>query len=108
MAPSSGRTGPPSIYETMGITASAGLLRDGNVLGLVAFRPLFNLELHHLALRQRFVAIHLNRGEMDKNVFSRLALDESIPLRCIEPLHDTLFSAQLLHSSLVIFAICRV
>src|SRR6266702_7592459 len=71
----------------------------GNVLGLVAFRPLFDRELYHLSLRQRFVTIHLNRREMDEYVLSRLALDETIPLCRVEPLHHTLFSAQLLHSS---------
>ena len=71
----------------------------GDVLGLVALGALFDLELHHLSLRQRFVTIHLNRGEMDEDVFSRLALDEAIPLCRVEPLHHTLFSAQLLHSS---------
>src|ERR1700730_1354686 len=75
------------------------LLGYGDVLSLVAFRPLFDLELHHLSLRQRFVTIHLNRGEMNKHVLSRLALDETITLCRVEPLHHTLFSAQLLHSS---------
>lgn len=28
------------------------VLGQGNVLGLVAFRPLFDLELYHLSLRQ--------------------------------------------------------
>ena len=83
-------------------------LRQGNVLGLVAFRPLFDLELYHLSLRQRFVTIHLNRGEVDEDVLSRLALDETIPLCCIEPLDHTLFSAQTLHSSFMILSICRV
>jgi len=75
------------------------LLRYGYVLGLVALWPLFDLELDHLSLRQRFVAIHLNRGEMDEYVLSRLALDEAITLCRVKPLHHTLFSAQLLHSS---------
>src|SRR5437868_12306110 len=35
---------------------------------------------------------------MDEDVFSRLALDEAIPLCRVEPLHHTLFSAQLRHS----------
>ena len=83
-------------------------LAGGDVFGLEAFRPLLNLELHHLPLGQRLVAIHLNRGEMNENVLSRLALDEPIPLCCVKPLHNTLFSAQLFHSSFKTFAICRV
>src|ERR1700730_6827998 len=84
------------------------LLGYGDVVGLVAFRPLFDLELHHLSLRQRFVTIHLNRGERDEEVLSLLALGETIHLCCIEPLDHTLFSAQTLHSSFMIFSICRV
>src|SRR5579863_7232383 len=35
---------------------------------------------------------------MNKDIFSGLALDESVPLSCVKPLHHTLFSAQLRHS----------
>ena len=83
-------------------------LGRGDVFGLEAFRPLLDLKLHHLSLGQRLVTIHLNRGEMNENVLSRLALDEPIPLCCVKPLHDTLFSTQLGHSSFETFAICRV
>jgi hypothetical protein len=35
-------------------------------------------------------------------------LNETVTFCCVEPLHDTLFSAQLPHSSLETFAVCRV
>lgn len=66
-----------------------------DVLGLVALRPLAHLELHVLPFRKRLIAIHLDRGEMDENVLSRLALDEAVSLCGIEPLHNTRFSTQL-------------
>jgi hypothetical protein len=72
-------------------------LRDG--FGLQALRALLDLELHKLALGKRFVSLHLNRGEMDENIFPRLALNEAISLGSVEPLHHTLFSSQRSDSS---------
>ena len=51
---------------------------SGDVFGLEAFRPLLDLKLNHLTVGEGFVAIHLDRGEMDEDVLSGLALDESI------------------------------
>jgi len=45
-----------------------------------------------LAVIQRLVAISLNRGEMDENVLTALALDESKALAGVKPLHCSLFS----------------
>ena len=82
------------------MNCAGGLGRGGDVFGLKALGALLDLKLHRLPFRQRLVAIHLNRGEMDKNVFSRLALNEPIAFCCVEPLDYTLFSAQ--RSSLLV------
>src|SRR5260221_10076052 len=71
----------------------------GDVFSLIALRSLFDLELDHLAFVECLVSLHLYGGEVHEHVFARLALDESIPFRCVKPLHYTLFSAHLLDSS---------
>src|ERR1700693_1172792 len=68
----------------------------GDVFGLKALGALLDLKFHRLPFRQRLVSVHLNRGEMDEDVLSRLALNESIAFCCVEPLDHTLFSAQFL------------
>ena len=55
---------------------------------------MFYLELDELALVQRFVSVHFDSGEVNEDVFTGLALNETIPLGRIEPLDDTLFSIQ--------------
>ena len=52
-------------------------LRD--VLSLKALGPLTNFEFHKLPFIQRFVSVHLDRGEMDENVLPGLPLNEPIP-----------------------------
>src|ERR1700730_10904128 len=74
-------------------------LRCGDVFSLIALGSLFDLELNHLAFVKCLVSLHLYGGEVNEHVFARLALDESIPFRCVKPLHYTLFSAHLLDSS---------
>jgi hypothetical protein len=44
-----------------------------------------------LAVVQRAIAIRNDRGEMYEYIFSGLALDETIALAGVEPLHGTLF-----------------
>ena len=58
---------------------------------LQAFGPGHDVEFDRLALVQRLVSIRLNRREVHEDIFSRLALDESIALACIKPLHSSLF-----------------
>ena len=53
------------------------LLDLGDVFSLEALGSLLDLELHKLAFVQRFVSIHLDRGEVNEDVVSRLALDKS-------------------------------
>jgi hypothetical protein len=58
------------------------------------------IELHCLAFVECAVTILLDRGEMHEDVFARGALDESITLGPVKPLHCTLLSHKLLLSPL--------
>src|SRR5581483_11109222 len=53
-----------------------------------------NLKFDRLAVVQAAVPIRLNRGEMDENVLSGLALDKSKAFAGIEPLHCSLFTSR--------------
>ena len=68
-----------------------GLCAD-DVCRLKAFGPLEQVKLYGLALIQGAVAVFLDGGEVHEYIFSRGALDESISLRPIEPLHCTFLS----------------
>jgi hypothetical protein len=67
-------------------------LKAGYVRGLQALGAAGYFEFNRLPVVQRFIAFRLNRGEMDENVLTGLALDESKSLAGIEPLHCSLFS----------------
>lgn len=71
-------------------------LQGLNVGGLQALGAADNLKLDRLAIVQAPVSIRLDRGEMDENVLSGLALDETITLTGVEPLHCSLFFAHFL------------
>ena len=75
------------------------------VFRLQALWALSNLELHSLALIQAAITIALDCGEMDKNILSRLALDEAESLAGIEPLHCSLFSHLFTHFSFKLFVL---
>ena len=62
-----------------------------DVRGLQALGALGHFEFNRLAIVQRLVAISHDRGEMDENVLTALALDESKALARVEPLHCSLF-----------------
>src|ERR1700734_1244306 len=62
-----------------------------DVRGLQALGALGHFEFNRLAIIQRLVAISHDRGEMDENVLTALALDEPEALAGIEPLHCSLF-----------------
>jgi len=68
-------------------------LEAGNVFRLKALGTLFHFKFNCLAFVERFVSVHHDGGEVHENIFSGLALDESIALRSIEPLHCSLFLA---------------
>ena len=72
-----------------------------DVRGLQALGTLGDFEFNRLAIIQRLVAISHDRGEMDENVLSTLALDESKALAGIEPLHCTLFFTHCFYSFLL-------
>src|SRR6266581_2356796 len=67
------------------------LLEGLYVRSLQALGTLGDFEFNRLAIIQRLVAISHDRGEMDENVLTGLALDEPKALAGIEPLHCTLF-----------------
>jgi hypothetical protein len=73
-------------------------MRD-DVFGLETLRPLFYLEFHLLSFVQCFIAVRLDSGEMNENVFAGLSLNESVPFGGIKPFDCTLFFAQLRYSS---------
>jgi hypothetical protein len=72
-----------------------------DVRGLQTLGALGDFEFNRLAIIQRLVAISHDRGEMDENVLSTLALDESKALAGIEPLHCSLFFTHCIYSFLL-------
>ena len=56
------------------------LSHSGDVLSLIAFRALADLEFDHLAFVECLIAVHLDGGEVHKHVFARLALNETVAL----------------------------
>ena len=67
-------------------------LGPDDVRRLKAFGALEQIELHGLTFVQRAVAVLLDRGEVHEHIFPRGALDESISLRPVEPLHCSFLS----------------
>jgi hypothetical protein len=67
-------------------------LEGGDVRSLQALGAAGNFELNRLPVGQRLVPLRLNGGEVDENVLTGLALDESKSLAGIEPLNCSLFS----------------
>src|ERR1700688_4252465 len=66
-------------------------LEAGHVLRLQALGAFADLEFNRLPFVERFVSVHLNCRKMDKHILAGLALDESVALAGIEPLHCSLF-----------------
>src|SRR5215467_10683861 len=62
------------------------------VAGLIALGTFEQVELDSLSFIQCAVAIFLNGGEMYEHVLAGGALDKSITLGSVEPLHCTLLS----------------
>jgi hypothetical protein len=62
-----------------------------DVGGLEALGSLGDFKFNRLAIIERLIAISHNRGEMDENVLTALALDEPEALAGIEPLYCSLF-----------------
>ena|ERR1700690_2024910 len=66
-------------------------LKAGNVRGLQTLGARGNLEFDCLTFVQRLIAIPLNSGEVDENVFARLSLDETKAFTGVKPLYCSLF-----------------
>jgi len=81
----------PSRWGTGGFRNVSQLCAD-DICRLEALGALQQIKLHGLTLVERAVAVLLNSGEVHEYIFSRGALDESISLRPIEPLHCTFLS----------------
>ena len=61
------------------------------VLGLQALGALLDFEFDGLAFVEGFIALGLDRRKVDENILPGLALDESVSLAGVEPLHCSLF-----------------
>ena len=80
-------------------------LEASDVRSLQALRAARDFEFNRLAFVQRLVSLRLNGGEMDENVLTRLALDESKSLTSVEPLHCSFFSHLFTHFSFKLFVL---
>jgi len=67
-------------------------LSAADVCCLEAFRSLEQVELNRFALVQCAIAIFLDGGEMNENVFTRGPLDEAVSFGPVKPLYCTLLS----------------
>lgn len=67
-------------------------LQLGDVRGLEALGPLHHFEFHRRALLETAVAVSLDGGKVDEDVFTSSALDEAVALAGVKPLHGALFS----------------
>ena len=68
-------------------------LQTGYILGLQTLGALLDFELNGLAFVEALVPVSLDRREVHENIFTGLALDETITLCCVKPLDRTLLSA---------------
>jgi len=62
-----------------------------NIGGVEALGTLLTFKLDGFAFGQSLITFCLNGGEMDKDIFTTRALNESEPLGSVEPLDDALF-----------------
>src|SRR5215470_14523772 len=70
-----------------------------HVRGLEALRPLHDLELDRLSLREAPEPLRDDRGVVDEHVRRTVPRDEAVSLRIVEPLHSAFFHR---HNSLSI------
>jgi hypothetical protein len=71
--------------------APLSTLESHYVRGLQSFRTFGDFKFNSLPLVQGSITISLNGREMDEYVLSRLALNKTESLACIEPLYCSLF-----------------
>jgi hypothetical protein len=67
------------------------VLQSCDVRSLQALGARGHFEFNCLAFVQRFVTFRRDGRKVDENILAGLALDESEALRCIKPLHCSLF-----------------
>src|SRR5271170_1689012 len=77
-----------------------------DALSLKTFGTLRHGKLHRFALGERSVSFRLDGRVMDENIISGSALDKSIALRVVEPLHYSLFSIHIV--SVFLFLIVEI
>src|SRR5436309_903982 len=80
-------TNAPPECRRGGVSSSGEALRAHDVRRVQPFLPSEHFEFHGLTLGECLEAIHLNRREMHEHVLAAFLLDETIPLRVVEPLH---------------------
>src|SRR5579863_6650518 len=76
-------------------------LAAADVRCLEALRPFQQVELDGLALVESAIAVFLDGGEVDENIFTRGPLDETVSFCPVEPLYCTLLSHKVLLSPLL-------
>ncbi len=69
-----------------------GLLSADDVSCLEAFWPLQQVKLDRFPLIEGAIAVFLDGGKMNENIFTRGTLDEAVSFRPVEPLYCTLLS----------------
>jgi len=85
-----------------GLQVVGTLLAAADVGCLETLRSLEQVELNRFAFVQRAIAVFLDCGEVNENVFACGALNEPVSLGPVKPLYCTLLSHKVLLSPLVI------
>src|SRR5262245_43182476 len=88
---------PTSVVAAQARNGAPDSGEDADLLRLRALLTLRDLELHALTVLQRFVAIHVDRGEVDEDVLPSVDRDEAIALLAVEPLDGALCHGALPH-----------
>ena len=79
--------GSPNTHGCVWVELSAD-----DVCSLEAFRPLQQVKFDRFALIESAIAVFLDGGEVNENVFTRRPLDESVSFGPVKPLYCTLLS----------------
>ena len=82
----------PSRWENGRVSQIVSSLSANDVCRLEAFGALQQIKLHGLSFVECAVTVLLDGGEVHEYIFPRGALDKSISLRPVEPLHCSFLS----------------
>ncbi len=63
-----------------------GRFEPGDLIGLWAFRPFYDVELDLISLLEGLIAVQLDGAVMDEDVGSLIPAEESVTFCVIEPL----------------------